>query len=304
MFDRYFYAPTKFQKVVAHALLPLSALYLGVSLIKRARPKKEYKIPIVSVGNLIVGGTGKTPVLIELAKRYKKCGVITRGYKRESKGIYTISKFGALQEEIRVSGDEAMLIAKMLPEASVVVAENRYKGIERAIELGCEVIFLDDAFRWRIDKFDIVTQSKERPYYNFTLPSGAYKEPSFLEKSANLVLIDGVDYLREVEITNKMSKMALVCGIANPKRLEIFLKQHKSNIVSKHFFEDHYDFKKSELEQILKTTKADSLLVTRKDWVKMEFFKLPLSIMELNIDLKPYIVEAVDRYISNYKNIE
>ena len=91
-------------------------------LIRRLTPfKKSYAVPIVSIGNLIVGGSGKTPFVITLAKQYSNATIISRGYGRQSKGLVEVSKRGKILSNVFNSGDEAMLMATSLPNASVIV---------------------------------------------------------------------------------------------------------------------------------------------------------------------------------------
>ena len=126
--------------------------------LKRASSKPiDFGIPIVSIGNIIIGGSGKTPLTIELAKKYEDVAIVLRGYGRESRGLYIVSNRGKIEQGVRVSGDEAMLLANSLPKATVIVSEDRKKAILKAKELGCKIVFLDDGFsKYDINKFDIL----------------------------------------------------------------------------------------------------------------------------------------------------
>jgi tetraacyldisaccharide 4'-kinase len=108
-------------------------------------------IPVISIGNLTMGGTGKTPTAM-LLTRYiseqhrKKVAIVLRGYKRESSGYQLVSEGNGPLLDVRQSGDEAYLLAEELLGSIVVVDENRVRGAEAAKKLGAEVILLDDGF--------------------------------------------------------------------------------------------------------------------------------------------------------------
>ncbi len=297
--EGYFYNPSLFQKVISILLLPLTAIYCIVVITKRllCKPKK-FGLPIISVGNLTVGGSGKTPLIIEIAKRFDKVFVILRGYKRESEGLILVSKNGKILVEVSKSGDEAMLIASSLPKASVIVSEDRVRAINRAKELGAKVIFLDDAFhRCDIEKFDILIKEKKN---SFCLPSGPYREPKSFEKYANLVVKEDIDFKREAKILNPTSNMVLVTAIANPKRLDKFLPKN----IKKIYFEDHHRFAKEEIEEIVKKYNATSLLVTRKDEVKLKDFGFKLSILDLKLEIDEKVFKKIENYVRKFDEKE
>ncbi|HAC71053.1 MAG TPA: tetraacyldisaccharide 4'-kinase, partial [Arcobacter skirrowii] len=188
--ENYLFFPNSFQKILSYLLLPLSFIYLLVILFKRLKASKiDFNIPIVSVGNLTIGGSGKTPITIELAKNFKDVCVILRGYGRESKGLFVVSLKGEIKVDVKTSGDEAMLLASTLKNATIIVSEDRVEAIKKAKELDCKIVFLDDGFsKYSIKKFDILLKPKDEPTNSFLIPSGAYREPKSFYKKANLVL--------------------------------------------------------------------------------------------------------------------
>ena len=107
-----------FQRLLAYLLLPLSGLYCLIIFIKK-RKRNTYRpaIPVISIGNLTVGGSGKTPTTIDLAARYEKSAVLLRGYGRESRGLVVVKTWDSVQTDVRTSGDEAMLYARSLPSS-------------------------------------------------------------------------------------------------------------------------------------------------------------------------------------------
>ena len=289
--EHYLYTPSIFQKSLSLLLLPLSWLYCLIAYVRYVfSTAKTFDIPVVSVGNLTVGGSGKTPLAMELAKHFTKPAIILRGYGRKSSGMLVV-RDQEIVCDINESGDEAMVYALGLPHAIVIVSEKRENAIIKAKELGCEVVFLDDGYgKHSIEKLDIVIDV-ETPN-TFCLPSGAYREKLWSGKEA-IVVSENRDFFRSVAIVNPTSAMVLVTAIARPQRLDPFLP----DVIEKFYFEDHHSFTREEIEEILKTTGATSLLVTSKDLVKMSSFNLPLSILELSLELDEKLITTIKEYV-------
>lgn len=290
-----FYPTSKLQFFLAFLLYPLSIVYSIVVLLKRLYSQKiKPMIPVVSIGNLTIGGSGKTPFLISLCKDYENIAIVLRGYGRSSTGLHVINK----STPIEVSGDEAMLYALSLPKATVIVSEDRLKAIQYASKLGLKSIFLDDGFsKSFIKKFDVLIRPNPEPKFNFTLPSGAYREPKFLYNQADLVVEENIDFNRTVTIENPTAKMLLVTAISKPSRLDKFLPD---NLVGKIYFMDHYMYKKEELVNLMDEHKATSILTTEKDMVKMLSFNLPLSIMRLHVNISTEVKTKINEYLASF----
>ena len=294
-FERLFFKPNLLDWVTIILLSPLSFIYATLMLFRRLfTPKKRYSIPIVSIGNLTVGGSGKTPFVIAVAQKYHNVFIISRGYGRKSRGLVEVSQRGEILVEVQHSGDEPMLMAKSLKNASVMVSENRHIAIEKAIEEGAEIIFLDDGFnRVEIKKYEILLFPKSIKNY-FSFPSGPFREFFFMKSFADLSLYEERDFKRVVKIKNATKKMLLTTAISNPHRLKPFLPR---GIVGEYYLEDHAFFNEEELKEKMLEVGATSLLVTQKDEVKMQGFKLPLAVMQLKLEIKNEIFEKIDRYI-------
>ena len=296
-----FYHPTILTKTVSYTLLPLSIFYASVMSIRRVFAKKEsFDVPVISVGNLVVGGSGKTPFIISLAKRLDiyPVYIISRGYGRDSKGLVEVScpNRGILCS-VEDSGDEPMLIAKSLPECGVIVSEDRKEGIKRAIKKGAKVILLDDGFnRVDIQKYEIVLEPENLPN-RLPLPSGAFREFAINYRYADSFLKEGRGYNRIVKCLNCKNKMVLATAIASPQRLDRYLPK---GVVAKIYKADHEKFDIDELEKILKEYKADSILMTQKDIVKIAQSNLPISILSLEMSIDDSIVKSVNRYIKDF----
>jgi len=307
--EEYLFFPTPFQKLISLLLIPLTFIYHLVIMIKRANAKaKDFGLPVISVGNLVVGGSGKTPVVVHLAQNREHCAVVLRGYGRASKGLYVISDNGHILENITVSGDEAMLLALQLPNATIIVSENREDGILKAKELNCELLFLDDGFsKYSIQKFDILLRPFKEPTNIMCLPSGGYREPKMMYSTADLVLQEGIDFTRVVTykqnqkiIENLPEKLLLLTAISKANRLLEFLPQDTIMVA----YEDHHTFTKSEIEQVLAQYPQYNIITTAKDMVKLEKFKINnLYLMDLTLDFSSNVnFNSLENYIKSYNN--
>ncbi len=266
----------------------------------------DFDIPIISIGNIIVGGSGKTPITIELASKYKNACVILRGYGRSSKGLQIVSLNGDIKVDVTVSGDEAMLLAKSLKKATIIVSENRIEAILKAKELGSKIIFLDDGFsKYSISKFDILLKPQNEPTNNFCLPSGGYREPKSFYKKANIVLQEGKDFKRVITIKKDENikelpaKTILLTAISKPKRLLEFLPKNIKMIS----FPDHHNFTKEEILDIQNEYKDYAILTTGKDMVKLKEFNLEnLYLMDLCIKIDEKVdFSSMNSYINSFK---
>ena len=289
--ERYLFNPTPIQNFISFLLLPLSWIYCFVMYLRfKFVNEVDFDIDIVSIGNLSVGGSGKTPLTTALASQYEKVAIILRGYGRKSQGLHLVSDAKNILVDVSVSGDEAMIYAKKIPHAIVIVSEDRTTAIKKAKEMGVKIIFLDDAYsKHNIKKLDLLIDVKTTN--NRCLPSGAFRERLWSSKEV-IVLHDGVDFVRKTQIKDRCDKMSLITAIARPQRLNSFLPQ----VMSKNYFPDHHSFSKSEVQDILLNDKSDSALVTFKDYVKLEQFQLPLSLLDLEVEVDDKIFNIIEDY--------
>ncbi len=267
----------------------------------------DFGIPIISIGNIIVGGSGKTPLTIKLAKNYKNVAVILRGYGRKSKGLFVVSENGRILTNTNTSGDEAMLLAKTLPNATIIVSEDRKKAIFKAKELNCKLIFLDDGFsKYDIKKFDILIRPEKEPTNLLCLPSGGYREPKMTYSLANLELQEGLDFKRivsfykdETKVDTLPKKLILLTAISKPKRVLDFLPKYTKMIA----FEDHHNFTNDEINDIKSKYKGYSFITTEKDFVKLQNFifdDIYLTKLDLEFINKDKLF-LIDKYIESNK---
>ena len=192
LIERNLYDPSPAWLALGVILAPLSLLYTLIVCLKRlfAKPQK-FKIPIISVGNLTLGGSGKTPLVRALFKEFSgefKTCIILRGYGRKSRGLLEVALGGRILCDVGQSGDEAMEYALFLRGANVIVSEDRAAGILRAQTLGFELVILDDGFsKFNISKFDILLRPQSAPKLPFCLPFAAYRYPPFFYKFADFI---------------------------------------------------------------------------------------------------------------------
>lgn len=185
------------------ALLPVASAAYGLAIQARRAayalgllPRRRVGVPVLCVGNLTVGGTGKTPAVIALAKRLQEWGrrpaVVSRGYRadKDKTAIVLVDPAGA---DWRAAGDEPLLIARSLPGVPVLCGADRAATAERAIaETQADVVVLDDGFQhWRLHRdLDIVLLDGTDPFGNGKLlPAGPLREPLRALHRAGLVVI-------------------------------------------------------------------------------------------------------------------
>lgn len=180
-------------------LYPLSVIYGVITSIRNflyntgILPSVEFRIPVICVGNITVGGTGKTPhteYLVGLLGGKFRVAVLSRGYKRNSIGFRLVTPSSAVTE----SGDEPLQISRKYPAILVAVDRNRVNGVRRIMEIqpDTEVILLDDAFQHRRIKpgFSILLTDYERPVMNdHMLPYGSLRESISNMRRADIILV-------------------------------------------------------------------------------------------------------------------
>ena len=188
-------------------LSPLTILYKFVVNIRNSFFEKnifkqvKVNTKVISVGNLTVGGSGKTPLVINITKHLKhsskKVGVLSRGYGRSSKGYKLVSNNEKIIVDVKTSGDEIYLVADEC-KVPTAVAERRVNGVQRFIEeIDLDVVVLDDAFqhRWIARDFDILIidqkfLSNVNSFDQRLLPLGSMREPFESIKRADAIIIN------------------------------------------------------------------------------------------------------------------
>ncbi|WP_456431841.1 tetraacyldisaccharide 4'-kinase [Nitratifractor sp.] len=297
--ERLYFRPRILDRIVSLLLLPLALPYGALAAVRRrilAHRRVASPVPVVGIGNLIVGGTGKTPMTIALASPHRGVAVVSRGYGRKSRGTVLVSRPGEILAGVEEAGDEAMVMARRLPEAYVIVSEDRLAGIEQALREGAKAVFLDDAFSHpEIEKLELLLEPARIPN-PLPLPAGPFREFPSASRYADRILREGRDFRRIVRGENLRDRMVLVTSIARPERLDPHLP---GGVVARYHYPDHAWLDSEHLRGLLRKHGADSLLMTEKDAVKLEGFKLPISLLRLELALDPAVRETVDTYLRN-----
>lgn len=271
---------------------------------KNILPARSVNAWVISVGNLTVGGTGKTPVvdyLVGILKTKYKVGIVSRGYGSNLKGTHVVAPNRA--EAASFYGDEPVLLATKHPDVPVVISANRYLGAKKLVDdLKVQVIIADDAFqhRWlKRDRDVVVIDATENKKNYFPLPFGRAREPFDALNRADLVLITKTnlaapEQLRwikgNVRFARKMIQfkamisgyrnlygeyretflgqdVILVSGIGKPENFE---RSISGNIKQHLKFPDHHAYSEEEREEICELSLTCPVLTTEKDAVKFQ----------------------------------
>lgn len=193
------FKPVDVSAIIKILLLPITLLYSLVSLLRNALydigilKSKSYSYPVITIGNLSVGGTGKTPhteYIIEQLRDQYRIAVLSRGYKRDSRGF----RLAHQGDDAHTIGDEPYQIFKKYEDIMVAVDEKRRRGIAklRALDPPPEIILLDDAFQHRSVKagLNILLTDYTIPYTeDLPLPSGRLREPRRGAKRADIIVV-------------------------------------------------------------------------------------------------------------------
>jgi tetraacyldisaccharide 4'-kinase len=296
--------------VRAFLLFPFTVLYYLINIIWDYywRFKKTIKIDaiVISVGNITVGGSGKTTLAEYIARRLiekgKKATIITKGYKRLISGP---AKASGSKVSWKECGDEAAALAKAIPNLVVYVDSDKTIAARQAAADGYSYIIIDDGFQHRklFRDIDIVCLYGNRPFGNgLLLPSGKLREPKkALRRADAIIAIDGANLnnliydgpifaARKEVISVKTSnnepvdttgiKMVAFCGLGNPESFRKSLEEAKCQVTEFIQFGDHHVYDKNDiklLEERLKFTKSAAAITTLKDIVKVEEYWTILS---------------------------
>ncbi len=296
-------------------LYPLTVLYTIITVFRNHlfnigySRSFNYDIMTINVGNLSVGGTGKTPMveyLIQLLNPKYSLATLSRGYKRKTKGFLIANSISTVND----LGDEPyQFYSKFGKDVTVAVGENRSLAIPRILmeHPETQTILLDDAYQHRTvtPDFNVLLTQFSSPFYkDFVLPSGYLRETRGGAKRAEVVVVtkcpldltvsskeeikakvgkyskqgvpiyfSSINYGMPVPFTEgqKFSgKVILFAGLANMSSLEQYVSS-SFNMAKKVYFNDHYDYKPKDIESLVGLAKEQGaqLLTTEKDMVKI-----------------------------------
>ncbi len=302
-------------KFLRFLLFPFALLYDIITSIRNyffdvgILKMVSFDVPIIAVGNLSVGGTGKTPqieYLVRLLKDDYKIAILSRGYKRKTKGFIKLNDNHLVTDV----GDEPLQYYKKFGKEIVVsVDADRVNGIEQLLKKeSLDVVLLDDAYQHRYVKaktYILLTKYNDLYCDDYLLPTGNLRESRRSAKRAKIIIVTKCPFDLSLNEQNKIQKrlqleenqelfftsisydenlkgndirltvsdlknkeIVLVTGIANPKPLLTYLQT--KNINYKHLnYPDHYSFSDDDIFKIKNISDGKIILTTEKDYVKL-----------------------------------
>ncbi|MDA0354265.1 MAG: tetraacyldisaccharide 4'-kinase [Paracoccaceae bacterium] len=276
--------------LAAWALSPLGWIY-GCTTAARVKKRGLHaQVPVICVGNLNIGGTGKTPFVSDLAQRLLGAQIVSRGYGGRVTGPVLVDLTRHTAADV---GDEPLLLAAFAP---TWVAKNRAAAVEAAQASGARVILMDDGFQNATVSKDlsILVVDAKRGFGNgFCLPAGPLREPisAGLKRADLLVLIgtplDGATFLQRYEITIPYvqanlqplatgmtwqgARVMAFAGIGHPEKFFTSLRDVGANIIDSQALDDHQPLTESLMVRLSARAKAASaqLVTTEKDAVRL-----------------------------------
>jgi len=298
--------------IYSFLLIPITLIVtLFIFLKKKFTKSIKFNIPVICIGNIYIGGTGKTPTSIFLAKQLLKLGknpaILRKFYKSHS--------------------DEHGLIKKEFTK--LILCKNRVQGIREAEKRGHDTVLLDDGFQdYRIKKdLNIICFNERQLIGNgFVLPSGPLREKLSALNNANIILINGNKndqfektilninknlhiFYSNYKATNidkfRNKKLLAFAGIGNPNNFFQLIKEYDLDIRKEIIFPDHYEFKNSDIKNILEEAKYRNyqVITTEKDYYKIKDFNIEkIEFLEvlLEINNKEKFIKTIEKlYVKN-----
>ncbi len=311
LFDRLFQEAGEGRFAKAAALRPLSGLWAAGALLKNELysrkwlPIQRLEIPVVSIGGIAAGGSGKTPLVQLLAKSLKPFGeiaILSRGYRAKESGL--------------VLGDELQMLKNRLGGSLYYAGKQRANLGKKALKDGARLALLDDGFQYRrlYRDFDLIVLEASNPYgYEAFIPRGLLRDSPKELCRADAVFLNGegevdLSFLTDAPVIRVKPKIRRVldleaqrsvslkgvpigafCAIARPKKFFTSLAETGAECLESWFLADHAKPDKTHLESFAKRCKrrgAKALVCTEKDAVKLQGIHLPLPLCYLEIDLE------------------
>jgi tetraacyldisaccharide 4'-kinase len=306
----------------------LSALYAAAMRRRRERfarrpdLRRRLRRPVISIGNLAVGGRGKTPIVATVARELLAMGerpaILTRGYARTERedGVVVVRDPEGIRSDLARAGDEPLMLARQLPGVSVLVSPDRYlAGRVAEHHFASTVHVLDDGFQHlQLERdVDIVIVGRDDIANPETLPHGRLREPLDTLIAADAVVtaddemeVDGLVTLEphvavfgarrtlgRPEGVIAGARMLAVAGIASPQRFFDDLRASGYTVVGTLAFRDHHPYSRRDVRRIFETAKAagaGAVLTTEKDFVRLlphRPFSMPAGWVPLTMEPDP-----------------
>ncbi len=294
-------------------LYPLSIFYYFTNILrKKISITKKFEIPIICVGNIYIGGTGKTSIAIEISKilnQFKKICFLTKGYGRKSNKDIYLNQVNVSNQNTEDTGDEPLLLNKF---SHVYISNNRVAAINKIIKLGYDAIILDDGFQdYQIFKnLNILCFDSINWIGNGNLiPSGPLRDPLTSINSANCIVIKGEkNQVIEKEIKKISSNIEIIytenkiknietlrnknfvafTGIGNPYSFFNTLLSNDIKIIKQIIYPDHFQFTEKNYKILFQEAENNNcnLITTEKDHVRIgDQFKKKIYYTKLSTTL-------------------
>lgn len=300
------------RNLIAVLLLPLSAVYLTLFVVVNFfRKVTKANIPVVCVGNVVAGGSGKTPVAIAIGKILRDKNVdfayLTRGYGADFDEVFEIDEENSLAKNF---GDEPLLLKEI---SRVFVAKNRAQGA-RKIEKDekIQAIILDDGMQNKNLQKDfviMVVDGKIKFGNGFLIPAGPLRQSvkSGITESDLVVVVGEIDEELSLVLADKIAKnqvaqakikalnieefeqkkLLAFCGLAYPEKFFSYLEDLNFDVKQKISFCDHYDYEEKDLCDLILKAKEQNLklVTTKKDWVKFdEKYRKEIDFLDIELE--------------------
>ena len=297
------------RSLLAFFLLPFSLITIFIVYFRRVTSKQiNFKIPVICVGNIYIGGTGKTPTSIFLANELKKIG----------KNPVIIKKYYENQK------DEQRLIKKYFD--NIIINSKRSEAIYDAEKKGFDCVILDDGFQdYKIKKdLNIICFNQNQLIGNgFIFPSGPLRQSLKYLKDAQIILINGKrDIIFEEKILKinkkldifytrytpnniedfKKKELFAIAGIGNPINFFNLLERNGLSIKKRIIYPDHYNFKEDELSKLVEESNENNyqIVMTEKDYMRLGNINLEkIKFLKIKLDMKhkdEFIKRAIRLY--------
>ena len=312
-------------KIIIYALLPISYAYRFVTHLRQAMTfTRKSPVPVICIGNMTMGGAGKTPVARAILKNVQKHGrfqspcFLMRGYGGHLEGPVSVERS---QHTVWDVGDEALMQTRYAP---VIVARDRYEGAVFARNSGYDMVIMDDGFQNPGIKKDlsfIVVDGGFAFGNGHVFPAGPLREPlkRGLKRATAAIVInpktgsypDNLGILKQfsASINAHNPKLNLAdrtiiafAGIGRPKKFFDSLENMGYNLYAHYAYPDHHIYTHDELTQITQVAKTNSLSVitTEKDWVRLSAkWQQKISYLSIDIDFddnfEQYLFQKLDK---------
>ena len=290
--------------LISIVLSPLSLITLLINIIKKISNKKKYKIKSICVGNLYIGGTGKTPLAIKINKILKK----------KYKTVFIKKKYlDQIDEQNILKSNGNLICTKYRNNALKIAADKKY-----------DVAILDDGLQEKSLKYNITIvcfNSSDGVGNGLLIPSGPLRESISEIKNYDAIFLNGeksntklAKYLKKINKNIKIFETKYIptnlkefnlknnflyfCGLGNPAEFERTLKKYKFKIKEKLIFPDHYNFSNSDILYLKKLAKKKKLniITSEKDYLRLNK-KQRENIKFLKIDLKIKSLQKFSKFL-------